>query len=63
MKQVNIFLGGGVALLEGNESQPGYRPTVIDPILSKLNSRRNARHFYIVKTYADLINEYAPDGQ
>lgn len=63
MKQVNIFLGGGVALLEGNESQLGYRPTVIDPILSKLNSRRNARRFYIVKTYADLINEYAPEGQ
>lgn len=63
MKQVNIFLGGGVALLEGNESQSGYRPTVIDPILSKLNSRRSARRFYIVKTYADLINEYAPEGQ
>lgn len=63
MKQVNIFLGGGVALLEGNESQPGYRPTVIDPILSKLNSRRNAKRFYIVKTYADLINEYAVEGQ
>lgn len=63
MKQVNIFLGGGVALLEGNESQSGYRPTVIDPILSKLNSRRNAKRFYIVKTYADLINEYAVEGQ
>lgn len=63
MKQVNIFLGGGVALLEGDESQLGYRPTVIDPILSKLNSKRNARRFYIVKTYADLINEYAPEGQ
>ena len=41
----------------------GYRPTVIDPILSKLNSRRNAKLFYIVKTYADLINEYAVEGQ
>lgn len=50
-------------MLEGNESQSGYRPTVIDPILSKLNSRRNAKRFYIVKTYADLINEYAPNGQ
>lgn len=63
MKQVNIFLGGGVLLLEGNENHLGYRPTVIDPILSKLNSRRNARCFYIVKTYADLQNEYAPEGQ
>ena len=63
MKQINIFLGGGVALLEGNENQLGYRPTVIDPILSKLNSRRNAKRFYIVKTYADLINEYAVEGQ
>lgn len=63
MKQVNIFLGGGVLLLEGNEKHLGYRPTVIDPILSKLNSRRNARCFYIVKTYADLQNEYAPEGQ
>lgn len=63
MKQVNIFLGGGVALLEGNENQSGYRPTVIDPILSKLNSKRNAKRFYIVKTYADLTNEYAPEGQ
>ncbi|MCI6342929.1 MAG: WG repeat-containing protein [Prevotella sp.] len=63
MKQVNIFLGGGVLLLEGNEKYLGYRPTVIDPILSKLNSRRNAKRFYIVKTYADLINEYAVEGQ
>lgn len=63
MKQVNIFLGGGVLLLEGNEKHFGYRPTVIDPILSKLNSRRNAKRFYIVKTYADLINEYAVEGQ
>lgn len=63
MKQVNIFLGGGVLLLEGNEKHLGYRPTVIDPILSKLNSRRNAKRFYIVKTYADLINEYAVEGQ
>lgn len=60
MKKTNIFLGGGVALLEGNE---GYRPMVIAPILSKLNSRRNARCFYIVKTFADLQNEYAPKGQ
>lgn len=42
MKQVNIFLGGGVALLEGDQQQCGYRPTVIDPVISKLNSRRNA---------------------
>lgn len=60
MKQVNIFLGGEVALLEGNE---GYRPTVIDTILSKLNSRRNANRFYVVKTFTDLKNEYAPEGQ
>ena len=63
MKQVNIFLGGGVALLEGDQQQCGYRPTVIDPVISKLNSRRNAKRFYVVKTYADLVTEYIPNGQ
>lgn len=63
MKQINIFLGGGITLLEGNQQQYGYRPTVIDPVISKLNSRRNAKWFYVVKTYADLVTEYIPNGQ
>ncbi|MBQ0153950.1 MAG: hypothetical protein KBS70_04095 [Bacteroidales bacterium] len=64
MKQeVKIFLGGGVALLEGNgTTMVGYRPSVVDPVISRLNSKRNANRFYIVKTYKDLIHEYTPEG-
>ncbi|MCQ2077423.1 MAG: hypothetical protein MJZ20_10460 [Bacteroidaceae bacterium] len=63
MKQIKIFLGGGVALLEGDDKNVGYRPSVIDPVISKLNSRKDAQRFYIVKTFTDLIHEYTPEGQ
>lgn len=63
MKQIKIFLGGGVALLEGDANNVGYRPSVVDPAISKLNSRRDAKRFYIVKTFTDLIHEYTPEGQ
>lgn len=63
MKQIKIFLGGGVALLEGVKDNMGYRPFVVDPAISKLNSQNNAKRFYIVKTFSDLIHEYTPEGQ
>lgn len=63
MKQIKIFLGGGVALLEGDDNNVGYRPSVVDPVISKLNSRKDAQRFYIVKTFTDLIHEYTPEGQ
>lgn len=63
MKQIKIFLGGGVALLEGDDNNVGYRPSVVDPSISKLNSRKDAKRFYIVKTFTDLIHEYTPEGQ
>ena len=63
MKQIRIFLGGGVELLEGDDNNVGYRPSVVDPVISKLNSRKDADRFYIVKTFTDLIHEYTPEGQ
>lgn len=39
MKTIKIFLGGGVTLLEGDAHNVGYRPSVVDPAISKLNSR------------------------
>lgn len=62
MKTVKIFLGGGVALLEGDANSVGYRPSVVDPAISKLNSRLDSERFYIVKTFSDLIHEYTPEG-
>lgn len=63
MKQIKIFLGGGVALLEGDDKNVGYRPSVVDPVISKMNSRKDAKRFYIVKTFTDLKHEYCPEGQ
>lgn len=63
MKKIKIFLGGGVALLEGDDNNVGYRPSVVDPVISKLNSRKGTKRFYIVKTFTDLIHEYTPEGQ
>lgn len=62
MKQIKIFLGGGVALLEGDNNNVGYRPSVVDPVISKLNSRKDAQRFYIVKTFTDFKHEYTPEG-
>lgn len=63
MKQVKIFLGGGVALLEGDDNNVGYRLSVVDSVISRLNSIKGAKRFYIVKTFTDLIHEYTPEGQ
>lgn len=63
MKTIKIFLGGGVSLLEGDEKSMGYRPSVVDPAISKLNARTDADRFFIVKTFSDLIHEYCPEGQ
>lgn len=63
MKRIKIFLGGGVALLEGDANNVGFRPSVVDSVISKLNSRKDAKRFYIVKTFTDLIHEYTPEGQ
>lgn len=55
MRTVQIFLGGGVKLLHGeNEFLKGYRNDVIDPILSQLNSREYAKHFFVAKDFSDL---------
>lgn len=55
MRTVHIFLGGGVKLLHGeNEFLRGYRNDVIDPIISQLNSKEFAKHFFIAKDYSDL---------
>ena len=55
MNNIQIFLGGGVKLLHGdNEFLKGYRNDVIDPIISQLNSKEFAKHIFIVKDYSDL---------
>lgn len=61
--EIKVFLGGGVTLLEGCKTNRGYRPSVVDPAISKLNSKRNSQRIYIVKTFTDLIHEYTPEGQ
>lgn len=55
MRTIQIFLGGGVKLLHGeNEFLKGYRNDVIDPIISQLNSKEFAKHLFIAKDYSDL---------
>lgn len=55
MRTIQIFLGGGVKLLHGeNELLKGYRNDVIDPIISQLNSKEFANHVFIAKDYSDL---------
>lgn len=55
MKTIQVFLGGGVKLLHGeNEILKGYRNDVVDPIISQLNSTEYAKHLFIVKDYSDL---------
>ena len=52
MNTIQIFLGGGVKLLHGeNEFLKGYRNDVIDPILSQLNSREYVKHLYVAKDF------------
>lgn len=56
MKTIQIFLGGGVKLLHGdNEFLRGYRNDVIDPVISQLNSQKHANYVFITKDYTDLI--------
>ena len=55
MRTIQVFLGGGVKLLHGeNEFLKGYRNDVIDPIISQLNSKEFAKHLFITKDYSDL---------
>lgn len=63
MKVVRIFLGGSIVLLQGDGERKGYRPTVVDPLISSLNSRKTAKELYVVKTFADLEHEAKPGGQ
>lgn len=61
MRTVQIFLGGGVKLLHGeNEFLKGYRNDVIDPIISQLNSREYVKHFFVTKDYSDLTRNVVP---
>lgn len=63
MKVIRIFLGGSIVLLQGDGERRGYRPTVVDPLISSLNSRKTAKELYVVKTFADLEHEAKPGGQ
>ena len=61
MRKIEIFLGGGVKLLHGeNEFLRGYRNDVIDPIISQLNSQTHAKHLFITKDYSDLTRNVVP---
>lgn len=61
MRTIQIFLGGGVKLLHGeNEFLKGYRNDVIDPLISQLNSREYVKHFYVVKDFTDLTRNVVP---
>lgn len=61
MRTVQIFLGGGVKLLHGeNEFLKGYRIDVIDPLISQLNSREYVKHFYVAKDFTDLTRNVVP---
>lgn len=61
MRTVQIFLGGGVKLLHGeNEFLKGYRNDVIDPLMSQLNSREYVKLFYVAKDFTDLTRNVVP---
>lgn len=61
MKTIQIFLGGGVKLLHGeNEFLKGYRNDVIDPLVSQLNSREYVKHLYVAKDFTDLTRNVVP---
>lgn len=62
MKKIQIFLGGGVRLLHGdNADLRGYRQEVIDPVISILNSQENAKQLFIAKDYTDLTRHVVND--
>lgn len=64
MKTLNIFIGGGVKLLHGqNEDLKGYRKDVIDPIISELNSQDYKKFFYLVKDFTDLTRNVVKGKQ
>ena len=64
MKKIQVFLGGGVRLLHGdNADLRGYRQEVIDPIISILNSQENAKQLFIAKDYTDLTRHVVNDRQ
>lgn len=61
MRTIQIFLGGGVKLLHGeNDFLKGYRNDVIDPLVSQLNSREYVKHLYIAKDFTDLTRNVVP---
>lgn len=62
MNTLEIFLGGGVKLLHGeNEFLKGYRNEVIDPLVSQLNSRKYVKHLFVAKDYTDLTRHVVSD--
>lgn len=65
MKIINIFLGGGVTLLEGDGLQRmGYRKSVVDQQISSINSQMDVYgKLFVVKTYNDLTHEVVAGGQ
>ena len=61
MRTLQIFIGGGVKLLHGeNEFLKGYRNDVIDPVISQLNSKEFAKRLFIAKDYSDLTRNVVP---
>lgn len=68
MKELKVFLGGGVALLHGSDDKSdnynkGYRPEVIAPVVADLNAREHKRCNITVKDYADLARHVVKGGQ
>ena len=59
MKELKVFLGGGVALLHGSDDKSdsynkGYKPEVVAPVVADLNARDHKRYNITVKDFADL---------
>lgn len=64
MRTIQIFLGGGVKLLHGeDEFHKGYRNDVIDPIISQLNSLEYTNHLFVARDYSDLTRNVVKGKQ
>lgn len=68
MKELKVFLGGGVALLHGSDDKSdsynkGYKPEVVAPVVADLNARDHKRYNITVKDFADLARHVVKGGQ
>lgn len=64
MKEINVFIGGGVKLLHGdNMDLTGYREEVIAPVFTQVNSQEFARHFFKAIDYSDLAKNVVKGRQ